>query len=122
MPTRTARETMASLRMSTSRSRAALSTWRCASAGMGTLAAAARTSATTDSASRPPMSATTSTLRITWSWMIAAGSAAMLTLATSPSLTWAPDGVSTFRSRSAEMFALIVGVPRTTTSNTFACS
>ena len=67
MPISTAIATAATRRRSVWRSRALLSTWTCASDGIGTEAAAARTSATTAAASRPLMSATTSTLRMTWS-------------------------------------------------------
>ena len=93
MPISTAIATAATRRRSVWRSRALLSTWTCASDGIGTEAAAARTSATTAAASRPLMSATTSTLRMTWSCTMEAGSGATLSLATSPRRTCSPEGV-----------------------------
>ena len=101
---------------------AALSTCRCVSAGIGTpLAAVARTSATTGSRPAAVMSATTSTLRITWSWTIApARRRADLGDVTEPDL--GPARGVDLHVAEAERFARIVGVPRTTTSKTLACS
>ena len=70
-------------------------------------AATARTSATTAAASRPLMSATTSTLRMTWSCTMEPGSGATSSLATSPRRTCSPEGVSTLTSSRAERLARV---------------